>query len=101
MPRKTRPARTMRHRHDTPPVIAATQEYEDWLGHRVEVIKGDLDKKHSEMARHLFPFLRATFYRWVPLWRNTCADLWEAPRVLAVGDRSSRTTGPGGTKKAA
>lgn len=32
------------------------------------------------------PFLRATFYRWAQLWPELCADLTDAPEILAVGD---------------
>jgi len=38
------------------------------------------------MAGDVFPFLRATFYRWMQLWPTVCADEAGAPRVLAVGD---------------
>jgi uncharacterized protein (DUF2252 family) len=38
------------------------------------------------MADALFPFLRATFYRWMQLWPEVCPDLAKAPRLLAVGD---------------
>jgi len=33
-----------------------------------------------------FRFFRATYYRWAQLWPETCPDLADAPRVLAVGD---------------
>jgi len=32
------------------------------------------------------PFFRATFYRWLQLWPELCADLVKAPPVLGVGD---------------
>ncbi len=38
------------------------------------------------MAQDVFPFFRATFYRWMQLWPKVCADAARAPRVLAVGD---------------
>jgi uncharacterized protein (DUF2252 family) len=38
------------------------------------------------MAESLFPFRRATFYRWARQWPRVCADLAHAPVVLAVGD---------------
>lgn len=38
------------------------------------------------MAEDVFPFLRATFYRWMQLWPEVCASEARAPRVLAVGD---------------
>ena len=38
------------------------------------------------MAESEFPFLRATFYRWVQQFPVACPDLAGAPTVLAVGD---------------
>jgi hypothetical protein len=38
------------------------------------------------MATSIFPFFRATFYRWMQLWPELCADANRAPKVLAVGD---------------
>jgi uncharacterized protein (DUF2252 family) len=38
------------------------------------------------MATSLFAFLRATFYRRVPLWLEVCSDLAKVPQVLGVGD---------------
>ncbi len=38
------------------------------------------------MAEAAFPFLRATFYRWMQIWPEICPDLAKAPRVLGVGD---------------
>lgn len=68
------------------PVVTATVDYDDWLRSQVDVLEADLHLKHRQMASSPFIFLRATFYRWGPLWRDTCPDLVETPRVLAVGD---------------
>jgi hypothetical protein len=38
------------------------------------------------MAQDVFPFLRATFYRWMQVWPKVCPDAARAPQVLAVGD---------------
>jgi hypothetical protein len=38
------------------------------------------------MAAAAFPFLRATFYRWLQIWTEVCPKASRAPRVLAVGD---------------
>lgn len=43
-------------------------------------------RKHALMREGLFPFLRATFYRWIQIWPEICPDLQSAPAVLAVGD---------------
>ena len=64
----------------------ATQVYEAWLGTRIKLIPEDLDLKHKNMAAGRFPFLRATFYRWMQLWPQVCPELAKAPAVLAVGD---------------
>ena len=68
------------------PIIVATLEYERWLRKRIDVVAPDLELKHQQMATSLFAFLRATFYRWVPLWLEVCSDLAKVPRVLGVGD---------------
>lgn len=38
------------------------------------------------MADGAFQLLRATFFRWAQRWPVVCAELAEAPKVLAVGD---------------
>ena len=38
------------------------------------------------MRESAFPFLRATFYRWMQVWPEVCPDLVKAPHVLGVGD---------------
>src|SRR3984885_4320030 len=67
-------------------IAKATRAYETWLGKRIRVLPADLRRKHQAMAQDVFPFLRATFYRWMQLWPKACADEARAPRVLAVGD---------------
>ena len=67
-------------------IIQATHDYEAWLAARLTLIPEDLELKHQHMAEGAFPFLRATFYRWVQTWPATCPDLAAAPEVLAVGD---------------
>ncbi|HJY86083.1 MAG TPA: DUF2252 family protein [Candidatus Acidoferrales bacterium] len=64
----------------------ATASYEKWMMARTTPVAADLAFKHKQMAEAVFPFLRATFYRWVQLWEEVCADLAAAPSVLAVGD---------------
>jgi hypothetical protein len=67
-------------------VKQATQGYEAWLGRRTTLIPADLELKHQRMAESPFPFLRATFYRWVQRWPEVCPDAVAAPAVLSVGD---------------
>jgi hypothetical protein len=67
-------------------VVKATRQFEQWLGSRTTLIKKDLRLKHSNMKAAVFPFLRATYYRWAQLWPEVCPELAKAPQVLAVGD---------------
>jgi uncharacterized protein (DUF2252 family) len=64
----------------------ATRKYEAWLGGQIPLIAQDLRLKHTLMRRAVFPFLRATFYRWCQLWPEVCPELAKGPTVLAVGD---------------
>jgi uncharacterized protein DUF2252 len=67
-------------------ILEATASYEAWLGEQVRLIPEDLDRKHVAMRAAPFPFLRATYYRWVQLWPQVCKHLRGAREVLAVGD---------------
>ncbi len=66
----------------------ATSDYEAWLRTHLQLIPGDLAKKHQELAcaKGPFSFFRATFYRWMTLWPKVCRNLKRAPTVLGVGD---------------
>jgi Uncharacterized protein conserved in bacteria (DUF2252) len=64
----------------------ATAKYEAWLAKRIPLLKGDLDLKYKSMREAVFPFLRATFYRWSQLWPKVCPAAAKAPVVLAIGD---------------
>jgi hypothetical protein len=67
-------------------IVESTRDYEKWLARHIRLLPGDLRRKHQAMAEDLFPFFRATFYRWMQLWAKVCADESGAPHVLAVGD---------------
>lgn len=67
-------------------VKRATTQYEAWVRRYIPLIKKDIDKKHEKMKEGIFPFLRATFYRWATLWPEECPKLFTAPQVLAIGD---------------
>ena len=67
-------------------IVKATRDYEAWLATHIRLLPADLRRKHQAMADDLFPFFRATFYRWMQLWAKVCADESGAPHVLAVGD---------------
>ena len=67
-------------------IVKATYRFEEWLGRHTTLVKPDLRLKHQRMAEAVFPFLRATFYRWMQIWPQVCPELAKAPPVLAVGD---------------
>src|SRR5271154_1597237 len=67
-------------------IIEATKSYESWLARLTPLLQDDLHHKHSEMRRALFPFLRATYYRWAQVWPHACPELAHDAIVLAVGD---------------
>lgn len=64
----------------------ATRQYEKWLTNFTPLVEADLDYKHQQMRAAVFPFLRATFYRWAQVWPGVCTDAAGAPVVLSVGD---------------
>jgi hypothetical protein len=64
----------------------STGAYETWLAKRLTILPSDLKRKHQAMVGNVFPFLRATFYRWMQLWPEVCPKEARAPHVLAVGD---------------
>ena len=67
-------------------IVQATKSYEVWLGKWITLLPADLQRKHAAMAESVFPFLRATFYRWMQLWPDLCGAEQRAPKVLGVGD---------------
>ena len=67
-------------------IVKATRKFEEWLNLHTHVVQEDIKFKHKEMACSAFPFLRATFYRWVQVWPEICEEVAKAPRVIAVGD---------------
>ncbi len=64
----------------------ATAQYEEWISGELEIVPEDLERKHEFMREGIFPFLRATFYRWAQLWPEVCPECDDAPRLLATGD---------------
>src|SRR5881296_1290424 len=67
-------------------IVEATARYEAWLAERIPLVKADLEHKHRAMSAGIFPFLRATFYRWAARWRAIVGEVARAPEVLSVGD---------------
>ncbi|MFZ3264437.1 MAG: DUF2252 family protein [Terriglobales bacterium] len=66
--------------------MKATKKYEEWLALHLQIVEDDLRLKHERMAESEFSFFRATFYRWLQVWEEVCADLRRVPHLLAVGD---------------
>jgi uncharacterized protein (DUF2252 family) len=64
----------------------ATTSYEKWVSSCIPLDRPAIIFKHKQMATGLFPFFRATFYRWAQIWREEVGDAATAPALLAVGD---------------
>jgi uncharacterized protein (DUF2252 family) len=64
----------------------ATSSYEKWVASCTPLDRHALSFKHKQMTLGLFPFLRATFYRWAQIWRDVTREAAVAPSLLAVGD---------------
>jgi Uncharacterized protein conserved in bacteria (DUF2252) len=69
-------------------IIESTRAFEAWMRKRTDVSGRLLKSKHRKMGAGAFPFLRATFYRWVERWPKVCPRLAERDEdvLLAVGD---------------
>jgi Uncharacterized protein conserved in bacteria (DUF2252) len=69
-------------------ILDDTRDYEAWLAQFTGLQTDDLAFKHALMAdaNDPFPFFRGTYYRWLRQWSLLCADLNQAPRLMAVGD---------------
>jgi hypothetical protein len=69
-------------------IAESTRAYEAWMRKRTDVSERLLKKKHKKMASGAFPFLRATFYRWVEQWPDVCPQLARRDQdvLLSVGD---------------
>src|SRR5579862_3711024 len=67
-------------------IFKATADFEQWLAKRLPIVRQDVALKHALMAQNPFSFFRATFYRWLQLWHETCPKVSDAPKVLGVGD---------------
>src|SRR5262249_48394594 len=68
------------------PIGESTKRYEAWLASQIRLIPGDLKLKHTQMKAALFPFLRATYYRWAEIWPEVCGATASGPETLSVGD---------------
>ncbi len=73
-------------KNNLPDMVRATAEFEKWASRHVKLIPSEVKLKHRNMALSVFPFFRASFYRWAQWWPIACPELSRAPQVLAVGD---------------
>lgn len=69
-------------------IIESTDAFEAWIKDRADISARLIEKKHRRMSDGAFPFLRATFYRWVEQWPRVCRKLANRDEdvLLAVGD---------------
>jgi hypothetical protein len=67
-------------------IVKATKQYEAWVAAQARLIPADIERKHQAMAASVFPFFRATFYRWAQTWPDVAGDAAKAPLVLGIGD---------------
>jgi Uncharacterized protein conserved in bacteria (DUF2252) len=67
-------------------IQAATAGYEAWMARHLKIVKRDLRFKHAQMSASPFMFFRATFYRWLELYKKVTPEAARAPKLLAVGD---------------
>jgi hypothetical protein len=69
-------------------IFESTRAFEAWMRKRTDVSGRLLKSKHRKMGDGAFPFLRATFYRWVERWPEVCPRLAERDQdvLLVVGD---------------
>jgi len=84
--KQDQPAKAQPEKTTLPNIVEATESFERWVAKQVQIVPADLSLKHRHMAEAVFPFLRATFYRWAQLWPLVCPALSRAPDVLVVGD---------------
>ncbi len=64
----------------------ATTSYEKWVASCIPLDRSAISFKHKQMALGLFPFFRATFYRWAQMYREVCGDTAVAPQYMGVFD---------------
>jgi len=60
----------------------ATARYEEWLAKQLTIVPADLHLKHEQMTAALFPFMRATYYRWAQIFPEVCGCLLYTSRCV-------------------
>jgi len=86
-------------------ILESTCAFEAWMRKRTDVSGKLLKSKHRKMGAGAFPFLRATFYRWVEQWPEVCPRLAgrDAERESArrLRKREARGDDTGGLQESA
>ena len=67
-------------------LIDDVNAYETWMRGQCAVVEADLDKKHRLMASDVFPFFRATCFRFARTVETLAPTLKDAPATPCVGD---------------
>ena len=67
-------------------IVAATQDYETWLGAHIPLVDKDIELKHRELASSSMRFLRGSYYWWLLRFSEQLPELLDRPVVPAVGD---------------
>jgi Uncharacterized protein conserved in bacteria (DUF2252) len=67
-------------------VPALTAAYEGWLGSQIPLDAADLARKHDEMARDEYRFLRGTYYLWLVRTAAEIPQAFDHAFVPLVGD---------------
>ena len=67
-------------------IVAATHDYETWLGTHIPLVDKDIELKHRELASSSMRFLRGTYYWWLLRFSEQLPELLDRPVVPSVGD---------------
>ncbi|TCM15354.1 uncharacterized protein DUF2252 [Novosphingobium sp. PhB165] len=69
-------------------IEASAHAFEQWQRTRLGplFVEKDLERKHNKMRKGVFPFLRATYWRWSEIVFDMLPHWRDASQVLAIGD---------------
>jgi hypothetical protein len=82
-------------------IVKATRQFESWLGSRTDLIKKDIRLKHANMSAAVFPFVRATYYRWAQVWPQSALNCPRARTSWRSETCTSRISEHGGIPRGA
>lgn len=69
-----------------PDVRELTRDYEHWLASKIPVERAGLERKHEEMRRKEYRFLRGTYYLWLVRVHERLPAVFSGRAVPLVGD---------------